>query len=142
MTCLLLYASSHAFATVKSDHPKLLTPLLSIPGFSAADEVKGTVRDAKGVTLPGVSVQVKGTKLVTQTNASGQYGITAKAGDIIVFSYIGYDKQEVTVGSQTTVDVVMKDNAQELNTVVVTALGIKRTSRSTTYATQLLLVMS
>lgn len=136
LTCLLLYASSHAFATVKSDHPKLLTPLMNIPGFSAADEVKGTVRDATGTTLPGVSVQVKGTKLVTQTNASGQYGITAKAGDIIVFSYIGYDKQEITVGSQATVDVVLKSSAQELNTVVVTALGIKRTSRSTTYATQ------
>ena len=136
LTCLLLYASSHAFATVKSDHPKLLTPLLSIPGFSAADEVKGTVRDASGTTLPGVSVQVKGTKLVTQTNSAGQYGITAKAGDILVFSYIGYDKQEITVGSQATLDVVMKQNAQELNTVVVTALGIKRTSRSTTYATQ------
>ncbi|WP_367865352.1 SusC/RagA family TonB-linked outer membrane protein [Pedobacter sp. WC2423] len=136
LTCLLLYASSHAFATVKSDHPKLLTPLMNIPGFSVADEVKGTVRDATGTTLPGVSVQVKGTKLVTQTNASGQYGITAKAGDIIVFSYIGYDKQEVTVGTQATVDIVLKSSAQELNTVVVTALGIKRTSRSTTYATQ------
>ncbi|MBB5635886.1 TonB-linked SusC/RagA family outer membrane protein [Pedobacter cryoconitis] len=136
LTCLLLYASSHAFATVKSDHPKLLTPLMNIPGFSAADQVKGTVRDATGTTLPGVSVQVKGTKLVTQTNASGQYGIAAKAGDILVFSYIGYDKQEITVGSQTTVDVVLKSNTQELNTVVVTALGIKRTSRSTTYSTQ------
>ncbi|KIO74740.1 membrane protein [Pedobacter lusitanus] len=136
LTCLLLYASSHAFATVKSDHPKLLTPLMNVPAFAAADEVRGTVRDATGTTLPGVSVQVKGTKLVTQTNASGQYGITAKAGEILVFSYVGYDKQEITVGSQSTVDVVLKSNTQELNTVVVTALGIKRTSRSTTYATQ------
>ncbi|RAJ29706.1 SusC/RagA family TonB-linked outer membrane protein [Pedobacter cryoconitis] len=136
LTCLLLYASSHAFATVKSDHPKLLTPLMNIPGFSAADEVKGTVRDATGTTLPGVSVQVKGTKLVTQTNASGQYGITAKAGDIIVFSYIGYDKQEITVGTQATVDIVLKSSAQELNTVVVTALGVKKSEKSLTYATQ------
>lgn len=136
LTCLLLYASSHAFSTVKSDAPKLFIPLNTFPAFASADEVKGTVRDATGTTLPGVSVMVKGTKLVTQTNSSGQYGITAKAGDVLVFSYIGYEKLELTVGNQATLDVVLKTSAQELNTVVVTALGIKKSEKSLTYATQ------
>ncbi len=77
LTCLLLYASSYAFAAVKTDHPELSSsnPAKKAMLFLNQDAVKGIVRDATGETLPGVSVQVKGTKLVTQTSISGAYGI-------------------------------------------------------------------
>ncbi|WP_158797201.1 SusC/RagA family TonB-linked outer membrane protein [Pedobacter sp. L105] len=133
LTCLLLYASAHLFGAAKTDHPVSNTS--PAKQLFAQDAIKGTVKDSTGTTLPGVSVQVKGTKLVTQTNMTGQFGIAAKAGDILVFSYIGYQQKEVTVGSQSMIEVVMKSTEQNLNTVVVTALGIKRSEKSLTYST-------
>lgn len=132
LTCLLLYASSYAFAAGKTAHPELSSNLTK--SFNQ-EAIKGMVRDSSGTTLPGVSVQVKGTKIATQTNINGQYGIAAKQGDVLVFSFIGYDHKEVTVGAGGTLDVVLKSSSQELNTVVVTALGIKRSEKSLTYST-------
>lgn len=132
LTCLLLYASSYAFAAGKTAHPELSANLTK--SFNQ-EAIKGVVRDSSGTTLPGVSVQVKGTKIATQTTINGQYGIAAKQGDVLVFSYIGYDRKEVTVGAGGTLDVVLQANSQQLNTVVVTALGIKRSEKSLTYST-------
>ena len=138
LTCLLLYASTQAFAAVKTGHPNVsAVPSTTTASLSFQQEViKGTVKDTTGATLPGVSVQVKGTKIVTQTNSNGAYAVPAKSGDILIFSYIGFDKKEVTVGSTGNIDVVLKSGAQDLNTVVVTALGIKKSEKSLTYATQ------
>lgn len=133
LTCLLLYASSYAFAAGKTAHPELSASLTK--SFNQ-EAIKGVVRDSSGTTLPGVSVQVKGTKIATQTTINGQFGVAAKQGDVLVFSYIGYEQKEVTVGAGSTLDVVLKSSSQQLNTVVVTALGIKRTEKSLTYATQ------
>ncbi|SHG61948.1 SusC/RagA family TonB-linked outer membrane protein [Pedobacter caeni] len=142
LTCLLLYASANLFAGVKSDKLKSF-PTLRISSYSEMgfrspfqEVIKGTVKDDAGVTIPGVSIKVKGSQLATQTNTSGQYAIQAKAGDVLVFSYVGYAVKEVTVGGQSTIDVVLNSNSQNLETVVVTALGIKKSSRATTYATQ------
>jgi TonB-linked SusC/RagA family outer membrane protein len=98
--------------------------------------VRGVVKDSTGLALPGVSVVVKGTTTGTQTNVQGEYTLNAKAGDVLVFSFIGYNSQEVTVGEQRLINIILHENTRRLNEVVVTALGIRRESRSLTYGVQ------
>lgn len=132
LTCLLLYASTGLYAAAPINHFNHAVSFHSV----YQDVIKGTVKDEKGITLPGVTVVIKGTKTGTQTNASGQYSISAKAGDVLVFSFIGYQNKEVTVGTESTVDVSMGADSKNLETVVVTALGVKRSEKSLTYNTQ------
>ena len=132
LTCLLLYASTGLYAAAPINHFNHAVSFHSV----YQDVIKGTVKDETGTTLPGVTVTIKGTKTGTQTNTSGQYSIPAKAGDVLVFSFIGYQSKEVTVGTETTVDVSLGGDSKNLETVVVTALGVKRSEKSLTYNTQ------
>ncbi|WP_420399243.1 SusC/RagA family TonB-linked outer membrane protein [Flagellimonas sp.] len=87
--------------------------------------VSGTVTDDVG-PLPGASIVVKGTTDGTTTDFDGNYSIEVPDGNaILVVSYIGYLTQEVPVNGQTTVNVVLKEDAQALDEVVVTALGFE-----------------
>ncbi|WP_353182715.1 SusC/RagA family TonB-linked outer membrane protein [Parapedobacter lycopersici] len=101
----------------------------------AQQSVTGTVTDANG-PLPGVSVVVQGTTRGVQTDAEGNYTISASRGEVIQFSMVGYTSQQVTVGNQTRMNVVLEQDASELGEVVVTALGIERERRSLGYAVQ------
>jgi len=132
LTCLLLYASTGLYAAAPINHFNHAVSFHSV----YQDVIKGTVKDETGTTLPGVTVVIKGTKTGTQTNPSGQYSISAKAGDVLVFSFIGYQNKEVTVGTESTIDVSMGADSKNLETVVVTALGVKRSEKSLTYNTQ------
>lgn len=89
--------------------------------------VKGRVRDAaNNEALAGCNVVLKGTSRGTTTDANGNYSITLPDGSgnaVLVFGFIGYLKQEVTVGSQTTIDVDLKADAAELSQVVVIGYG-------------------
>lgn len=99
----------------------------------AQQRISGTVRDASGA-LPNVSITVKGTSTGTQTDPSGKFSITAKPTDVLVVSMIGYNRQEVPVSNRTTINITLAENANELNEVVVTSLGIKREQKSLGYA--------
>lgn len=84
----------------------------------------GTVKDSKdGTPLPGVSIRVKGTTNGTQTGVDGSFSISARQRQTLVFTYIGYVAQEISVGTQRTVDVALKSSDQTLNEVVVVAYG-------------------
>ena len=84
---------------------------------------KVTVK-ADGTTLPGVSILIKGTKIGTVTDADGNYKITVpNNSSILVFTYISFDTQEVTVGESTVINVQLTQNSKTLNEVVVTAAG-------------------
>lgn len=98
--------------------------------------IKGLVSDQNGLPLPGVSIIIQGTKTASQTDYDGVYTIQASAGDVLVFSYIGIKTKTVTVGSSPTINVVLQEDAQNLNEVVVTALGIKRQKKELGYAVQ------
>ncbi len=78
--------------------------------------------------LPGVSVLVKGTQKGVTTNEQGQYTIEAEAGDILVYSFIGYISTEQVVGNQHQIDVVLQESAQDLDEVVVVGYGTMRKS--------------
>ncbi len=105
--------------------------------FSQINTVSGTVTDASNNSpLPGVNVVVQGTTNGTQTDFDGNYTITASAGDVLVFSYLGTKSQSVTVGSSSTVNVSMEEDASQLDEVVVTALGLERQAKSLSYSNQ------
>ena len=106
------------------------TILLATQLFAQQNTVKGTVTSTDGAPVPDVSVFIKGTASVIQTSAAGTYSISARPGDVLVFSYIGMARQEKTVGNATTVNIVLKDDANSLNEVVVTALGQRVNKRS------------
>lgn len=112
----------------------LLLTLMSIGAF-AQRTITGTVRDNAG-PIPGVSVTVKGSTRATQTDAQGRYSISANPTDVLTFSMVGSASQEITVGSQQTLDVTLVASEGELGEVVITALGIKRERKSLGYGVQ------
>jgi len=95
---------------------------------AAADvPVAGRVLDEKGVGLPGVSVVVKGTNRGANTDANGQFRIDApSASSILVFSFLGYVKQEITVGNQSNLTINLAPDDQTLNEVVVVGFSTQR----------------
>lgn len=100
-------------------------------------DITGQVTDEKGEPLIGVNIQVKGTDKGTATDFEGHFtleDIDENAG--LIVSYIGYQTQEVAVAGKSTLIITLRSDAQMLDEVVVTALGIKQESRSLTYATQ------
>jgi TonB-linked SusC/RagA family outer membrane protein len=111
--------------------------LLAWAGISYAQsiDVSGQVRsNDDNVPLPGVSVLVKGTTRGVTTDAEGKYKLTAAKGDVLLFSFIGFDNQSVTVGTQNVVNISLKVNASQLQEVVVTAQGIRKNVREIGYA--------
>ena len=88
--------------------------------------VKGKVSDEKGIALPGVSIKVKGTDLSAMTNTEGSFVINAKAGDVLVLSYIGFHTQEVTVTAAGNLVIVLKEAIGVLDQVVVVGYGTQK----------------
>lgn len=84
------------------------------------DQVTGRVSDTDGSAMPGVSVVIKGTSRGTVTNTDGRYSMTVKAGDILVFSFVGYQTKEVVVGKTLEINVVLSEDATSLNELIVT----------------------
>jgi TonB-linked SusC/RagA family outer membrane protein len=113
----------------------LLLTLFTIAAY-AQNTVTGTVKDAKGEAIPAVSILVKGSTQGVSSDAEGKFRISAAQGSVLIFRYIGFKTQEVTVGSSNTINVVLADESNNLNEVVVTALGIQREKKSLGYAVQ------
>ncbi|WP_428235113.1 SusC/RagA family TonB-linked outer membrane protein [Gracilimonas sp.] len=101
------------------------------------ETISGTVTDAEtNEPLPGVNIQVKGTTIGTSTGPNGDYELDAPSlQDTLLFSFVGYETQEVPINGNTQIDValVVVPLSQDL---LVTALGINRSERSIGYATQ------
>lgn len=98
--------------------------------------VRGTVRDENNTTFPGVNIVIKGTTTGTSTDVNGAYTLDAVTPDaILVFSFVGYATQEVAVGGRTVIDISMTPDVKALDELVVTALGIERSSRGLGYST-------
>jgi TonB-linked SusC/RagA family outer membrane protein len=98
--------------------------------------ITGTVIADDGSNLPGVTVSLKGTNRGTITDSQGQYSITTESGAILVFSFIGFQTAEVSVSSQTIINVTLKNDVSQLQEVVVTALGQERKRNELVYAAQ------
>ncbi len=89
--------------------------------------VTGKVTDSAGEPIIGASVVVKGTSTGTITDLDGNYTLGVAGSDaVLIFSYIGYNKQEIKVGNQSTVNIVMAEDSQALDEVVVVAYGVQK----------------
>lgn len=97
----------------------------------------GKVTDAKtGAPLVGVSVLVKGTSMATQTNNNGEYRLqNVAAGSSLLFSFVSYRSFEARNLGDTTLDILLVEEANQMDEVIVTANAIKREARSVGYAT-------
>lgn len=99
--------------------------------------ITGTVTEESGMSLPGVSIVVKGTTQGTVTDIDGKFEISVPSdASVLSFSFVGMETQEITVGSQSVINVVMRSDALQVEEVVVTALGIKREKKALGYAVQ------
>ena len=99
--------------------------------------IKGLISDEFGEPLIGVSVLVKGTTTGTITDIDGNYSIEIPNDNAILeFSYIGYQKATLSISGATSFNIILKEDAQVLNEVVVTAMGITREAKTLTYAAQ------
>lgn len=98
--------------------------------------VSGTIRSSvDGQALAGVSVSIKGTNVATSSNASGKYSLSGVGSNqVLVFSYIGFESQEIPVNNRKVIDITLASSEGVLTDVVVTALGIKREERSLGYS--------
>jgi len=112
----------------------LLLSSLFFSVIAFAQNVTGTITDGSK-PVANVSVQVKGTSVLTSTNDAGKFSIQASGNDILVFSSIGFVKQEVPVNGKQTLNIVLVTDASNMTDVVVTALGITKKSRGLGYST-------
>ncbi|HPS12541.1 MAG TPA: TonB-dependent receptor [Prolixibacteraceae bacterium] len=117
---------------IRSHLVLILLLVFQVAAFAQGRKISGTVTDAANESLPGVNVVVKGTTIGTITDIDGKYSIqvnnTAKE---LVFSFIGYAEQAVAIGSNTTIDVVLKEDVQQLNEVVAIGYGVQKKKLNT-----------
>ena len=101
--------------------------------------VTGRVTDKAGVPVIGATVIVKGTTVGASTGADGSYTLQVPApasGAVLLASYLGYNDAEAAVGSRTTIDITLSESSLNMDAVVVTALGIKRSEKALSYNVQ------
>jgi len=105
--------------------------------FAQQKSITGTVTSkADGIPIPGVNVIIQGTSNGTQTDFDGNYKLTANVGDVLVYSYIGMTSVQMTVTNTNSINVQLEEDAEQLNEVIITALGIKKERKALTYAAQ------
>jgi len=126
--------------TMSSFCTALLFSLFMIQsGFAQAQSrsVSGNViSTVDGMGIPGASVAVQGTKIGTTTDFDGNYKIEAKSGDVLVFTFIGFKSQKITVGSQQSINVKLEEETSELKEVVVIGYGSQKRTLVTNAVTQ------
>ncbi len=103
--------------------------------FAQEKTISGAVSDNTGLPLPGVNIIIKGTTTGTQSDFDGNYSIEASVGQTLIYSYVGFETQEITVGASNKINVSMQAGSA-LEEVVVTALGVSREKQSLGYSTQ------
>ena len=111
---------------MKTKFSGILTLLLALAvqlTFAQEKTISGTVSDASGLPLPGATVLLKGTTSGTSTDFDGKYAIKANQGATLVFSFVGYTTKEIKVGTSTSLNVTLADDATSLEEVVVVAYG-------------------
>jgi TonB-linked SusC/RagA family outer membrane protein len=104
--------------------------LVSFWGFSQQVTITGSVADDSSLALPGATVIVEGTSNGVTTDFDGNYSITASVGDVLVFSYVGFETKTVTVGRDTNINILL-NTSNQLDEVVVTGITTRNLKRST-----------
>jgi len=112
---------------------RILAVLMFLPlfinGQSHSERVKGKVVDGQGVGLPSVTIVIAGTTHGTSTDIDGDYEISIPSDikdPILVFSYVGYEIQTITIGDKTVINVILKEESLLLDELVVVGYGVQR----------------
>ena len=125
-----------AFSPVNSRFCFLFFSFFLITVSVCAQTVKGTVSDNERKPVSGATVSVKGTSKATATNSAGSFSINAASNDTIVVSYVGFVTMEIPVNNRNDISVSMiRTDGSDLDVVVVTALGIRKSSKKLGYST-------
>ena len=104
----------------------MLLLLMTGTAAYAQNIVTGTVLDDSGFPLTGASVLVEGTTTGTTTDIDGKYSISVDKGNVLLFDFIGFDPQRITVGEKAVIDVVMTTSAEFLEETVVIGYGVQK----------------
>ncbi|MES2796498.1 MAG: TonB-dependent receptor [Bacteroidota bacterium] len=104
--------------------------LLSISwvSFSQTNSVSGKVTDDKGETIVGASIAIKGTSRGTTSDVNGRYKLDTPVNSTLIFSFVGFDTQEIAVGTKTVIDIAFDSKTNQLQDVVVIGYGTQRKS--------------
>lgn len=116
----------------------LIAPATALRSYAqeGGSTLEGLIKDDSGPLL-GATVIVKNTTRGTTTDMDGKFRLEGlQPGDVLQVTYVGYDPYEVTYTGQTTLDILMTTTANQLNAVVVTAMGIERQSKTLSYAAE------
>lgn len=110
-----------------------LTLLLTATAWSQAVRLSGQIKNVQGEPVPFATITVKGTTDAVSADQNGNYTISASGGSTLVVTAAGFEAQEISVGSQSSIPIILigESNLQE---VVVTALGIRRTEKALGYS--------
>ena len=132
-TCLILISilsSGPLTGEARSNHG-----IASEMDFQDVNMISGVVTDENGNGLPGVSILIEGTSNGTITELNGSYKINVvnNAG-VLIFTFLGYEKQEISVLNKSVINVSMEPDIKSLEGVVVTAMGIEREDKTIGYA--------
>lgn len=98
--------------------------------------IAGRVQNQEGQPLIGVSVRIKNKEIGTTTNEQGEFQINAEIGDVVIFTSVGFESIEINITSTSALRVVMSSQSFELEELVVTAFGIRRSRNNLPYAAQ------
>ncbi|QOD62345.1 TonB-dependent receptor [Polaribacter haliotis] len=108
----------------KATFTYLFLIVFTITGYSQTKTVRGSVYEKDtGYPLPSANVQVKGTSKGVTTNFDGNYEINVKVGDIIVFSYLGFENKEVKIEQKDVIDVYLTSSASQLDEIILVGYG-------------------
>lgn len=94
--------------------------------FQQQVSISGTVKDARGTVLPGVTVQVKRTNQTVKTDEQGRFTINATAKDVLHITSVGYTQQDVVVGDAKTYSITLQDETEQIDEVVVVGYGTQK----------------
>lgn len=116
---------------------KLIFIILFLPFliFSQERNVTGKITTLKGDPIPSATITIKNSNKGVTSDFDGLYQIKAKKTDILVFSYLGMETQEITVGGSNTINVVLRETSQSLNEVVIVGYGQMKTKDLTSTIT-------
>ena len=93
--------------------------------------VRGTVTDATGVPVPGVTVSLAGTTVGTATDLDGKFTLSVPEGSTLVFSFIGFETQSIPIGDMSVINVILTEDMASLDEVVVVGYGVQRKANLT-----------
>ena len=125
----------HIVLTNSRNHDNTYNRIQSVP--QSGHLISGVVKDKSGEPIIGANVLIKGTTNGVVTDLDGNFSMEVPADAVLQISYMGYINQEVATKGQKQINVILIEDTQKLDEVVVTALGIKRQSRSLGYSTTL-----